>query len=117
MEIEQEVIRLRDKTHDNATELNTLKLKVNRFENHIPCDDLSNLLIEINGNGKPGLSQYVSDLNLAIYGDKKNRIKGMQEIQGQIFTMLVIVIVVVSLLACKELGVPFIVEVLKHFVG
>jgi hypothetical protein len=81
------------------------------------CPEVLELELTIKGNGKPGLKQDMHDVKRALYGDKQNQVPGVIVVQRQIFVMLVILIVIVSLMAMKILGVPAVAQLLKHFTG
>jgi hypothetical protein len=81
------------------------------------CPEVLELELMIKGNGKPGLKADMHDVKRALYGDKPNQVPGVIAVQRQIFVMLVVLIIIVSLMAAKILGVPAVAELIKHFTG
>lgn len=81
----------------------------------------------IHGNGKPGLVENISLVNRALYGDPKNKIKGMIEKQQDIITFIqplklilnrwvLYPLCILSFSAClKVLGADLVVQIIKAF--
>ena len=80
----------------------------------VECEAVELLAKTVHGNGKPGLVQDMADVKRALYGDKKNGVKGMVDKQNYIFWMLVSVI---AGFAIKNLGVPIVEAIFKHVTG